>query len=116
MKKRPTYEDIAADFDKRMAEGREFEGLVPVKARVANPVRHVYSVRMSGKELTEIGRAADSRGMTISEFMRQAAMAAVQGDLDLKAGEHRAALLAVRERARELYEAVEKLEAPAKDT
>ena len=50
--------------------------------------------------------------MTISEFMRQAALAAVQGDLDLKAGEQRAALLAVRERAKELYEAVEKLEPP----
>src|SRR5687768_18561375 len=110
------YEDMVREAEEFKDTERELEGLVPVKARVANPVRHVYSVRMSGKELTEIGRAADSRGMTISEFMRQAAMAAVQGDLDLKVGEHRAALLAVRERARELYEAVEKLEAPAKDT
>jgi len=37
----------------------------------------------------------------------------VPGDLDLQAGEQRAALLAVRERATELYKAVEKLEPPA---
>ena len=45
--------------------------------------------------------------------MRQAALAAVPRDLDLKAGEQRAALLALRERAKELYEAIEKLEPPA---
>lgn len=111
-----SYEEMAREADELMGTDRELEGLVPVKARVANPVRHVYSVRMSGKELTEIGKAADARGITISEFMRQSAMAAVQGDLDLNAGEQRAALLAVRERAKELYEAVEKLEPPAKDT
>ena len=46
--------------------------------------------------------------------MRQTALAAVAGDLDFKAGEQqRAALLSVRERAKELYEAVEELEPPA---
>ena len=58
-------------------------------------------------------KAAEQRGLTTSAFMRPAALAAVPGDLDLKAGEQRAALLAVRERARELYEVVEKLEPPA---
>jgi hypothetical protein len=116
MKDRQTIEEIAAEYDKRMAEGREFEGLVPVRARVSKNPRAVYSVRLAFGELSQISKAAEQRGITTSEFMRQAAMAAVQGDLDLKAGEHRAALLAVRERARELYEAVEKLEAPAKDT
>src|SRR5688572_24281942 len=94
----------------------ELKGLVPVKARVTQPVRAVYSVRMSSQELTQISDAAKSRGITTSEFMRQAALAAVQGDLDLKAGEQRAALLAVRERAKELYEAVQELDPPAKDT
>jgi uncharacterized protein (DUF1778 family) len=112
MKKRPTLDELAAEFEKRMAEGRELEGLVPVKARVAKPVRHVYSVRMSGKELTDISKAAEARGMTTSDFMRKAALAAVEGQLDLEAGEHRSAIMAVREKARELYEAVEKLEEP----
>jgi len=59
-------------------------------------------------------KAAEQRGLTTSEFMRQTALAAVAGDLDFKAGEQqRAALLSVRERAKELYEAVEELEPPA---
>jgi len=58
-------------------------------------------------------KAAEQRGLATSKFMRQAALAAVQGDLDLKQGEQRAALLAIRERAKELYEAVENLEPPA---
>ena len=107
------YEEMVREAEEFMGTERELEGLVPVKARVSKPVRHVYSVRMSGKELTEIGNAAQARGMTISEYMRRAAMAAVQGDLDLNAGEQRAALLAVRERAKELYEAVEKLDTPS---
>jgi hypothetical protein len=109
------YDEMVREAEEFMGTDRELEGLVPVKARVANPVRHVYSVRMSGKELDEISDAAKARGMTTSEFMRKAAMAAVHGELDLNAEEHRAALHAVRERAKELYEAVEKLEPPAGD-
>ena len=104
-----TDEEVIAEYDKLMAEGKELEGLVPVKARVAKPVRAVYSVRMSSPELTAISEAAKQRGVTVSEFMRLAAIAAASDQVDLAVGEQATALLAVREKARELYEAVEKL-------
>jgi uncharacterized protein (DUF1778 family) len=106
---RKTDEEIIAEYDKLIAEGREMEGLVPVKAGVAKPVRAVYSVRMSSQELTEISKAAKQRGMTVSDFMRQASLSAAQGALDLEQGRRATALLAVREKAEELYRAVEEL-------
>jgi uncharacterized protein (DUF1778 family) len=114
MTSRMTDEEIIAEYDKLMAEGRELEGLVPVKARVAKDIRHVFSVRMSAKELTEISEAAAKRGMTVSDFMRQASLAAAQGALGLDAGRQATAVNAVREKARELYEAVEQLDATKK--
>jgi hypothetical protein len=109
MTRRKTDEEIIAEYDKLIAEGRELEGLVPVKARVAKPVRAVYSVRMSSQELTEISRGAKQRGLTVSDFMRQASLSAAQGALGLEAGQREAALLAVREKAEELCRAVEDL-------
>jgi len=106
-------DEIAAEFDKRFAEGREMEGLVPVKAKVSKDPRSVFSVRLRFGELSEISKAAETRGMTISEFMRQASLAAARGEVDLRAGERAQTLLAVREKARELYEAVEKLDEQA---
>jgi uncharacterized protein (DUF1778 family) len=108
-----TDEEIIRYYDRLRAEGRELEGLVPVKARVAKNPRAVYSVRMSSAELTEISEAAKQNDMTVSDFMRQASLAAAKGDLSLEAGKRATALHAVREKARELYEAVENLDAAA---
>ncbi len=107
---RQTDEEIIAYYDKLMAEGKELEGLVPVRARVSKNPRAVYSVRLSFDELSRIDAAAKQRGLSISEFMRQASLAAARGEQDLTAGEHTAAVLAVREKARDLYNAVEKLQ------
>ncbi|HLG11040.1 MAG TPA: hypothetical protein VI876_04705 [Dehalococcoidia bacterium] len=106
-----SYQEMAREAEEVKDSERELEGLVPVKARVAKTPRAVYSVRLSFPELTEITQAAKQRDMTVSDFMRQASLSASQGYLGLDAGRQEAALLAVRERARELYEAVEKLEA-----
>ena len=103
-------DDIAAEYDQLMAEGKEMEGLVRVRARVSKDPRSVYSVRLRFGELSEIMKAAEQRGLTISEFMRQASLAAARGEIDLKYGAQAQNLLAVREKARELYEAVEKLD------
>ena len=103
-------DEIAAEFDRLMAEGKEMAGMVRVKARVSEEPRAVFSVRLRSGELSEIARGAEAQGLTISEFMRQASLAAARGYVDLKAGEQAQALHAVREKARELYEAVEKLD------
>jgi uncharacterized protein (DUF1778 family) len=104
-----SYEEMVREAEVVKDTEAELEGLVPVKARVAKPVRAVYSVRMSSQELTEISKAAKQRGMTVSDFMRQASLSAAQGALDLEQGRRATALLAVREKAEELYRAVEEL-------
>ncbi len=105
-----TYAEMAEEAEEVKDTERELEGLVPVKARVAKNPRAVYSVRLSFEELSRIEKAAKQRGLSISEFMRQASLAAANGEQDLAAGEQAAAVLAVREKARDLYNAVEKLQ------
>lgn len=80
-------EELARQYDERLAEGREFDGLVPVKARVAKDVRATTSVRLTPAELTEIVAAAKKRDLTMSDFIRQAALAAARGELDLSSAE-----------------------------
>jgi len=116
MTERMTDDEIIAEYDKLFAEGKEMEGLVPVKAGVSKDPRSVFSVRLRFGELSEIMKAAEANALTISEFMRQASLSAARGELDLKAGEQAQALLAVREKARELYEAVEKLDERGEDS
>lgn len=108
-----TDEEIALYYERLRAEGRELEGLVPRKARVAKNPRAVFSVRLSHQELTEIVKAARERSLTVSDFMRQASLAAAKRELSLEAGRQATALHAVREKAHELYEAVENLDAAA---
>lgn len=105
-----SYEEMAREAEEVKDTERELEGLVPVKARVARPVRSVYSVRMSSQELSQISAAAKRRGITVSDFMRQASLAAAQGALDLEAGQRESAILAVREKTQELYRAVQELD------
>jgi hypothetical protein len=105
-----SYEEMAREAEAVKDTEAELEGLVPVKARVSKDPRSVYSVRLRFGELSEIMKAAEQRGLTTSEFMRQASLSAARGEVDLKYGEQAENLLAVREKARELYEAVQKLD------
>jgi uncharacterized protein (DUF1778 family) len=104
-----SYEEMAREAESVKDTEAEIEGLVAVKARVAKPVRAVYSVRMSSPELAQISKAAKLQGLTVSDFMRQASLSAAEGALGLESGRQQAMLLAVREKARELYEATEGL-------
>ncbi len=104
-----SYDEMVREAEAVKDTAAELEGLVPVKARVAKPVRSVYSVRMSSQELSEISKAASRRDMTTSDFMRQASLSASRGELELEPGRQKAAVLAVREKARELYRAAEDL-------
>jgi len=104
-----TREEWAQHFEDLKAQGRELEGLVPVAARVAKNPDTVYSTRYSKQEIALIRDAARKRGLTASAFIRSAALAAAAGELDLAAGDKAAALGEVREKARDLAAAVERL-------
>ena len=105
-----TYKEMALEADALKDTEEEIEGLVPVKARVAKDLRSVYSVRLTGGEIAEINDAAKQQGMTVSEFIRVAALSGARGALDFKYGRRAQALLAVRETAEELYRAVQELD------
>ena len=83
---REPYEEIAKEFDGRMKQGREFNGLVPVKARVAKDVRAVFSVRLAPSELTEIAEIAKALGMKVGDFIRQAALEHARYEKAVKQG------------------------------
>jgi hypothetical protein len=84
------------------------EAATPVVARVHKTGSVVYSLRIEPKELDEFYAAARERGISLSEFMRSATRAAIQGNLDL---EKASALGEVKEKARELNQAIERLTA-----
>ena len=106
MPRKPTDEEIDAEMHKAIEEGRELEGWEPVEVRVAKAPRAVYGLRLSPQEYEEIAAAAQARGMTMSDFLRSAARAAIEGQLDV---EKAAALATIREKTRELTEAVSRL-------
>lgn len=81
-----TYEDIRREYEAKKRAGTEFEGLVPVKARVGKDVRVVFSIRLSPTELDRITVASRAAEKDISDFIRSAALTAAAGDIDISEG------------------------------
>jgi uncharacterized protein (DUF1778 family) len=79
---------------------------VPIKVRRGATVSTMFSLRIPAEELMEIGDAARVRGMSVSEFMRKASLAAAH---DEKAADQAVAIGAAKAKARELAEALSKL-------
>ena len=52
----------------------EIEGLIPVEANISPNLGIVYSLRFSTDEMKVLREAAKSRGMKLSEFIREVAM------------------------------------------
>ena len=53
---------------------QELEGLVPVKMTVSPNLGIVYSLRFSADEMKVLREAAKTRGIKLSEFIREVAM------------------------------------------
>jgi uncharacterized protein (DUF1778 family) len=53
-----------------------------VRARVAKRPRHVFSLRVSAKELDHIGDAAELKGVSVGDFIRNAALKAADAELE----------------------------------
>ena len=77
---RMSYDELAAYYEQRHREGRDFEGLVPVKAKVAKDFSSVFSVRFKAGELAAVERAAKARKTTIGAFIREVALSAAAAD------------------------------------
>src|SRR5438876_6403350 len=73
-------EELAAREDR---EGEpEPNGLVPVKARVPRMARNVFSLRIGAEELDAIADAAEARGISVGDFIRQAALKEAQAPME----------------------------------
>lgn len=103
------YDAIAREYDVMKKRGTELDNLVPVKARIGKNPRMVFSIRLTPQELTQLSQAAAQRKVTISDFIRLAALGAANGELGLDAGERAAALNRVQTQIEELAETAKKL-------
>ena len=61
---------------------QEIEGLTPVKMTVSPNLGIVYSLRFSNDEMKVLREVAASRGMKLSEFIREVAMNAATATQD----------------------------------
>ena len=104
-----SYDDLVREAESVKDTEAELEGLVPVKARVAANPGVVYSLRLSRDEMDRISDAAARQGVSVAAFLRMAALAAVEGQVGSESAERAVTLQEVRERARELAEAVSRL-------
>ncbi len=101
-----SFKEMAEDIDRKIEDGSEFDDLVRVDAHVARQPRAVFSVRLSPEELSRFSAAARGSGMTLSDWIRAAGLAALENN---EAPEKAAALDRIRHQVEELADSVRKL-------
>ena len=74
MNEQEEYEAEIARLDSLKDTDHELDGAVRVKAQISRTQRDVLSLRIGADELTEVAAAASSKGQTVSEFIRDAAL------------------------------------------
>ena len=82
MAEQESWQDIAERIDKQVAEGREGEGFVPVKAKVTRGADTVLSIRMPSEDMALLRRYTQKKGVRVSEFARDAIMKAISEDAE----------------------------------
>jgi hypothetical protein len=78
----------------------------PIRIRRGAKASTMFSLRIPAAELTRIGEAARARGLTVSDFIRKASLAAIEDEDETRRA---AALGAAKKKAKELAEALSKL-------
>jgi hypothetical protein len=73
---RESYEEAVRKAEAVKDTEAEIEGLVPVRARIKKNADTIYSLRFTSDEMTFLREAAESRGMKLSELIREGAMGA----------------------------------------
>jgi len=76
-----------------------------IRSRRGEGPSTIFSLRLTGDELTAYAEFAKAKGMTVSEFLRKAAEAAMKPDAVLD----QSALLEVETKAKEFEAAVDRL-------
>jgi hypothetical protein len=73
-------EEMIGEIEKQIEAGTDLEGLIPVRSTAPKNPRTVFSIRLAPEELRDISQAARGRGMSIGDFLRNAARRAVDQD------------------------------------
>ena len=111
MKDKPLHEmnedERARYYEEHMDDETLFsKKALPLRPRRSTGPSTMFSLRMGGDELTKIAEAAKARGVTVSEFIRTASMAAVE---DSEGASRAIALGEAKAKAKELAEALSRL-------
>ena len=80
MTERESWQDIAERVDKQIAEGREGEDIVPVKAKVTRGAEAIFSIRMTYEDMALLRRYTEEKRIKMSEFARDAMIKAMAED------------------------------------
>jgi hypothetical protein len=99
----PADAGVIAEHEQAIAAGRELDGYAPVSGRVSTSLTFNTSVRFTPGEYERYREAASARDMSLSEFLRAAAAAAVKGETDI---EQAALLEDARQKVRDLQQAL----------
>lgn len=70
-------EEMVAEIERQIAAGTDLDGLIPVKSSVPRSPRAVFSIRLAPEELKAISEAARAQGVSIGDFLREAARHAI---------------------------------------
>jgi uncharacterized protein (DUF1778 family) len=82
-------DELVAEYERRIADGTDLAGLTPVGSTPPPHTRRsVFSVRLGPEELALISGAAHKQGLSIGDFIREAAKRAATEVDDLDAGEY----------------------------
>jgi hypothetical protein len=103
------YDEVVREAEAFKDTQQEIEGLVPVRARLSENPGVVYSLRLSRAEMDRISEAAGRQGVKVSAFLRMAALAAAEQAISPEEAAKAAALQEVREKTRDLADAVSRL-------
>jgi uncharacterized protein (DUF1778 family) len=74
-------QNIIDEIERQIAAGTDLEGLTPVSAKPARNPRAVVSIRVPPDAFEIVAQAAEHRGVSVSEFFRDAAMSAAAREM-----------------------------------
>jgi uncharacterized UPF0146 family protein len=102
-------EELARQYETLKLTGKELEGLVPVKAQIKPDADVIYSIRFTRDEMDRIGEFVKAHKMKVSSFIRQVTLAAIEDERNLSDAEKVNVVKEVREHAKALAEAADRL-------
>lgn len=81
MNERDPDQDILDEYERRRAEGTDLDGLQRVSLSPSSKARSTFSIRLSKDEMSVILQAARKRGVSLTDFIRDASTSAARAEV-----------------------------------